>query len=76
LKHDILAIMLKLEISYYRSYNNLLKDLFKFLLKDCIFFEDYIILAMVKLKLRFHNSSSFALIYFLNNVNGKVTQCN
>jgi hypothetical protein len=53
--------VLKLEISYHRVYN-IFKDLFWFLSED--FFEIYIFFAMVK-KLSFHNSSSFALRYFL-----------
>jgi hypothetical protein len=62
----IFWLVLKLEISYYRSVIIYVEG-FWFLLED--FFEDYIF-AMVKY-LNFHNSS-FALRYLFN-VNGKAT---
>jgi len=62
----IFWLVLKLEISYYRSVIIYVEG-FWFLLED--FFEDYIF-AMVKY-LNFHNSS-FAVRYLFN-VNGKAT---
>ncbi len=67
MKDDILAFVLKLEISCRVLISWRILVSFK-----RIFFEDYIF-CMVKY-LSFYNSSSFALRYFLINANGKARE--